>query len=190
MERRLAVKHLTWLAGTAALLPGCLSRTPADEPAAYPLQHVALSAEQQQQLAQVCDTLLPRTNTPGARDLNLHRYVLKMLDDCTPPAEQQAFVAGLGQLDAASRQQVGQPFGGATAPQRLAVLQRLDQEPDRCPAALVSFYRTARQLTIDGYTNSPYFMTKQVLYELVPGRYNGYFPVSKVDLKIPHHGQS
>jgi hypothetical protein len=33
-------------------------------------------------------------------------------------------------------------------------------------------------------------MTKQVVYELIPGRYDGYFPVSKVDLSNPHHGQS
>ena len=190
MNRRSAVRTLTLLAGTAALLPSCLSPTEADQPAAFPLKHVALTAGQEQLLAQVCDALLPRTATPGAHDLGLHLYVLKMLDDCTPPPQQQAFVAGLKQLDAATKQQQGQAFGASSPAQRLAFLQSLDQQPSHYPAALVSFYRTARQLTIDGYTNSKYFMTKQVLYELVPGRYDGHFPVSKVNFAISHHGQS
>jgi hypothetical protein len=33
--------------------------------------------------------------------------------------------------------------------------------------------------TVFGYTTSKYFMTKQIVYELVPGRYNAYFPVKK-----------
>lgn len=190
MNRRTAVRHVTLLAGAAALLPGCHAPSAADEPADFPLKHVPLTVGQVQLLAQVCDTLLPRTSTPGAHDLGLHLYVLKMLDDCTPQPAQQAFVAGLKQLDGASRRQQGQSFGASTPSQRLALLQSIDQQPKSYAADLVSFYRTARQLTIDGYTNSQYFMTKQVLYELVPGRYDGYFPVSEVNLAVPHHGQS
>ena len=154
MNRRIAVKHLALLAGAAAVLPGCLSQ-PEREPAAR-----ALSAAQRQLVAEVCETLLPRTATPGAHDLGLPQYVLKMLNDCTAVKEQQVFVAGLGQLDAAAQRQQGCSFGASTPPQRLALLQRLDQQPA-------------------GFSN-----------ELVPSRYNGYYPVSKVDLAIPHHGQS
>lgn len=190
MNRRLAVRHLTIVAGAAALLPGCLSQSHDEQAASYPFKHLALSAGQEKLLAEVCETLLPRTNTPGANDLSLHLYVLKMLDDCTPPKEQQTFVAGLGQLDAAATKQLGQSFGASTAAQRTALLQRIDEQPAQFSDELQAFYRAARQLTIDGYTGSKYFMTKQVVYELVPGRYDGYFPVSKVNLAVPHHGQS
>ncbi|MGI4835187.1 MAG: gluconate 2-dehydrogenase subunit 3 family protein [Janthinobacterium lividum] len=190
INRRLALRQLTVLAGAATLLPSCLSPSSDEQKVAYVLKHVTLTGGQQQQLALVCDALLPRTTTPGAHDLGLHLYVLKMLDDCTPAPEQQAFAAGLGQLDDASRQQHGQAFGASSPAQRQAFLQNLDEQPGRHSAELASFYRTARQLTIDGYTNSKYFMTKQVLYELVPGRYDGYFPVSEVNLAVPHHGQS
>jgi hypothetical protein len=190
MNRRLAVKHLTIVAGAAVLLPGCLSQGHDEQQASYAFRHMALSARQEKLLVEVCETLIPRTNTPGAKDLSLHLYVLKMLDDCTPPKDQQTFVAGLGQLDAAATKQLGQSFEVSTAAQRTALLQRIDQQPTQFADELVSFYRAARQLTIDGYTGSKYFMTKQVVYELVPGRYDGYFPISKVDLAVPHHGQS
>lgn len=188
INRRLAVRHLTILAGAAALLPGCLSHSQ-DEQAAYPLRHVALSASQQKLLAEVCETLIPKTTTPGAKDLNLSLYVLKMLDDCTPTNEQQAFVAGLGQFATVATKQLGQPFEASSVAQQLAFLQRISQQPKDFADEVVAFCRMARQLAIDGYTGSKYFMTKQVVYELIPGRYDGYFPVSKVDLSKSHHGQ-
>ena len=45
---------------------------------------------------------------------------------------------------------------------------------------MTAFYHTVKGLTVFGYTNSKYFMTQQVVYELVPGRYNAYYPVSKL----------
>ena len=190
MNRRLAVKNLTWLAGTAALLPGCLSQTEREQPASMPLKHVALNARDETLLTEVCETLLPRTDTPGAKDLHIPRYVLKMLDDCTPPQDQQTFVAGLRQLDGVAKKQLGQAFGASTAAQRTGLLQRLDQQPTGFPDEVVAFYRAARQLTIDGYKGSQFFMTKEVVYELVPSRYNGYFPVSQLNLAVLRHGQS
>jgi hypothetical protein len=189
MNRRIALKYVALLAGAATVLPSCLSQT--EEQAQATLRPVAaLTASQRQLVADVCETLLPRTDTPGAQDLGLHLYVLKMLIDCTPVKEQQVFVAGLGQLDAAAQRQQGHSFGASTVPQRTALLQRIDQQPTDSSDELVGFYRIVRQLTIDGYTNSKYFMTKEVVYELVPSRYSGYYPVSKVDLAIPRHGQS
>jgi hypothetical protein len=190
MNRRLAVRHLTLVAGAAVLLPGCLAPGSDEQPASYPLKHLALSASHEKLLADVCETLLPRTATPGAQDLGLHLYVLKMLDDCTAPKDQKAFVAGLGQLDAAATRQLGQAFGASPAAQRAALLQRIEQAPAQFSPELGAFYRVARQLTVDGYLSSKYFRTKEVVYELVPGRYDGFFPVSKVNLAVPHHGQS
>jgi hypothetical protein len=189
MNRRIAIKNVVLLAGAAVVLPSCLSQTKNPEQAAA-LQPASLTASQRQLVADVCETLIPRTDTPGAKDLGLHLYVLKMLTDCTPAKEQQVFVAGLGQLDAAAQRQQGHSFTASTPPQRAALLQGLDQQPVDSSDPLVSFYRIVRQLTIDGYTNSKYFMTKEVVYELVPSRYNGFYPVSKVDLANPRHGQS
>ena len=146
MNRRLAVRHLTILAGTAALLPGCLSQTEREQPASVPLKHLALTARDETLLAEVCETLLPRS--------------------------------------------LPQPFEASTAAQRTGLLQRLDQQPKGFPNAVGAFYRAARQLTIDGYVGSQFFMTKEVVYELVPSRYHGYFPVSQVNLAVPGHGQS
>jgi hypothetical protein len=43
---------------------------------------------------------------------------------------------------------------------------------------------------VSGYTGSKYFLTQQIVYELVPSRYNGYFPIKDVNLSKSRHGQS
>ncbi|AWM32589.1 gluconate 2-dehydrogenase subunit 3 family protein [Hymenobacter nivis] len=188
MNRRTALKTFALVAGAAALLPAC-SHPPAELPASVPLRHLAVNARQEKTLAEVCETILPKTDTPGAKDLSVHLYVLKMLDDCSSPDEQRAFQAGLGQLDEAAQQRHAQPFLGCSPAQRLALLQGVEQGKG-FPSDLVSFYKTAKRLTVSGYTGSKYFLTQQIVYELVPSRYNGYFPIKDVNLSKSHHGQS
>jgi hypothetical protein len=48
---------------------------------------------------------------------------------------------------------------------------------DKYSKELHAFYGTVKGLTVFGYTESKYFMTKEIVYELVPGRYNAMYPV-------------
>jgi len=189
MNRRTAVKNLAFIAGAAALLPACGPETTKEPKASIALKHLAVSARQEQLLAEVCETIVPRTNTPGAKDLGVHLYVLKMLDDCCEKPEQQAFMSGLTRLEAATKRQYGQSFSASSGPQKLQMLQRLEQHKENT-ADLTGFYRTAKRLAVAGYTNSQYFLTNQIVYELVPSRYNGYFPLNNVNLSKKHNGQS
>ncbi|HEY0177238.1 MAG TPA: hypothetical protein VGC08_12725, partial [Pedobacter sp.] len=56
------------------------------------------------------------------------------------------------------------------------ILTTLGKEKEVSPE-LFRFYQIMKDRTIDGYLNSKYVMTSLIIYELVPGRYNGYFPV-------------
>lgn len=187
MNRRTAFKSLAVLARAVTLLPSCLHHTPQEaDHASIPLKHLRVSGRQEQLLAEVCETILPKTDTPGAKDLGLHLHVLKMLDDCTFNKHQRVFFTGLKQLEQMAQLRHKLPFAACTTPQRLALLQG----PKRGPAELAVFCRMARQLTADAYTSSKYFMTTQVVYELVPSRYNGHFPTKDVVLNKPRNGQS
>ncbi len=189
MNRRTAVKNLAFMAGAAALLPACSPERKAEPKASIPLKHLEVSASQEKLLAEVCETIVPKTDTPGAKELGVHLYVLKMLDDCCAKKEQQAFLAGMAQLEAAAKQQYARPFAVCSAQQKLKMLQTIEQQKADS-GGLASFYHTAKRLTVAGYTTSKYFLTTQIVYELVPGRYNGYFPIKNI--KSPNHrnGQS
>ena len=122
-------------------------------------------------------TLIPTTDTPGARETGASLFVLKMLDDCSSKADQDTFLKGLQQLDDASRKIAGTTFAEATGAQREAILTAIGEK--KVPGdALSFFYSTARKLTILSYSSSPWFLTKVQVYELVPGRWHGCVPAT------------
>ena len=202
MNRRTVIKNLALVVGGAALLPSCIKKS---NNVVVQLKNLAIDADQQAMIADICETIIPKTNTPGAKDLNLPAFVLKMVDDCYKKKDQQAFMTGLVQFDEMVKNKYNKVFGDLTAPDREAVLNALDKsgkpadnqqksikpvsesqkssdvpkkKPDVPPLNL--FYGAIKQQTIFGYTNSQYFMTKQVVYELIPGRYNAHFPVKNL----------
>jgi hypothetical protein len=202
MNRRTVIKNLALAIGGAVLLPSCLHP---DGSSYIQLKHVNITADQQKLIADIAETIIPKTTTPGAKDLNLPAFVLKMLDDCYTKKDQQAFLIGLGQFNDMISKKYNASFSDLNAKERESVLTILEKstkptkdpqksikpvrdaeksidtpkkKPDVPPLNL--FYGAIKQQTIFGYTNSQYFMTKQVVYELVPGRYNAHFPVKNL----------
>lgn len=162
MNRRLAIKQVLIFAGGMALLPSCLRE---EGKVSIQLQHLDISATQEKLLAEIAELILPKTNTPGAKDLKLHLFVLKMLDDCYEKQEQESFMKGLDAFEG---------LAGAELQQKL--IEANAGKPGLAKE-IADFYTIMKSRTIGGYLNSKYVMSNLVIWELVPGRYNGYFPV-------------
>jgi hypothetical protein len=197
MDRRTVLKNLALVIGGAVLLPSCMH----DDGTSYvQLKHIQLDAGQQGLIADMCETIIPKTNTPGARDLNLPAFVLKMIDDCYGKKDQQAFLTGLGKFSEMVKAKYNSSFGDLAAKDREAVLTGIENSnkpkagaakaPVRRPGPqkkldadpLTAFYWGVKQQTIFAYTTSQYFMTKLIFYDMIPGRYNVHYPVSKLKL--------
>lgn len=170
MERRTAIKQLLIVAGGLVLVPSCMG---GPEKPSIDLANLDLSAADENLLAAIAEAIIPETDTPGAKTLNLHLFVMKMLDDCHSEADQQVFVDGLKAWDGMAKQALGVPFGEASETQQLEFVDAVNQDSDH---ALAGFFGIAKRRTIQGYLNSKYVMTSELVYELVPGRYNGYAP--------------
>ncbi len=202
MNRRAVIKNLALIVGGTVLLPSCLNQKGG---AAIKLKNLALDADQQQMIADICETIIPKTTTPGAKDLNLPAFVLKMLDDCYKKKDQQTFIVGLGQFTDLVEKKYNTSFSELSVKDRESLLMELnkhskpvaDNQKGIKPVSEAGksldapekkqeipppsyFYSAIRQQTVFGYTNSQYFMTKQVIYELVPGRYNAHFPIKNI----------
>ena len=192
IDRRTALTNLALIIGGTALLPAC------DKPAgkaSIALNKLKIDADQEAFLAEVAETIIPKTDTPGAKDLKLHLFVMKMADDCLSPDDQALFMSGMDKLAKQAKDKFGKPFGQTTPQQREALLADIDnkkiqQKKDSQAKGksgnalptddLLAFYNIVKGETVFGYTYSKYFMTKQIVYELVPGRWNPKFPVSKL----------
>jgi hypothetical protein len=195
MNRRTVIKNLALVIGGAALLPSCLRNS--GGPSVH-LKHLTINADQEKLIGDVCETIIPKTSTPGAKDLNLHLFVLKMLDDCYKKKDQQAFMAGLTAFTDLVKKKYDQSFGDLSVKDKEAVLTEIEKsaktqghnnqpqgrnvkpQKELDPLPINAFYWAVKQQTILGYTTSQFFMTKEIVYELIPGRYNAHFPVKNL----------
>jgi hypothetical protein len=194
MNRRTVIKNLALAIGGAVLLPSCLR---SDGTSYYQLKHIQLDGDHQKLIAEMCETIIPKTDVPGAMDLNLHVFVLKMLDDCYKKKDQLAIKQGMDEFSAMVQKKYNQAFSDLAVKDREAVLTGIESSHKpkagaKTPARsfrpqrnlevppLEAFYSAIKQQTIFAYTTSQFFMTKEIVYELVPGRYNAHFPVKNL----------
>ena len=103
MQRRTALKNLLLFAGGTVLLPSCLHE---DKKATIPLNHLKVSADQEALLAEIAETIIPKTDTPGAKELGIHQFVLTMVDDCMKKDDQVNFMNGLDEVDALAKKRI------------------------------------------------------------------------------------
>ena len=150
MNRRTAVKQLFIIAGGLVLWPSCQGKP---HGASIALNHLDITDQQEVFLGHLVEGIIPETDSPGARALNLHLFVLKMVDDCHSPEDQQLFVATLSKMQ--------QTYSET----QIASLLEQEQQSD--------FLKLVKRRVIQGYLNSEYIMKNKLKYELIPGRYLG-----------------
>jgi len=177
VNRRTALRQFLVISAGAALLPSCLQD---QSKSTILLKNFQIGNHEEKLLAELADTIIPATSTPGAKDVSAHLFALKMLDDCYSAEDRKKFLKGLQQLEEAAKTASGQSFLKCTPAQREALIGEIE---NRAAASELDFcYSVMKRLTILAYSSSQFFLTKVHVYELVPGRYHGCVPI-KNDLK-------
>ena len=170
MERRIAIKSIALSLGSLATLPAWAS--------GWHIESISTTRLMPNEalLAELVETIIPKTQTSGAKELGVHQFIQKVVTDCFDKKAQSNFAQVLSQIDPLSIKAFGKPFAEGDAAQRLSILENLSKSEDKSQQ---EFYRTLRGLTIQGYTSSEYYMTKFTDYEMAPARYLGCVPVKK-----------
>ena len=170
MQRRSALKNVAVALGGLVSLPAWASGWTAESLGPV----TTLPLDQESLLAEVVETFIPATDTPGAKAVNVHKYAMRMIRDCYGEPAQQTLEQGLTLTDATAQQLYGNAFANGDATQRIAVLTALSTSPDPVGKAFVDMMK---QLTIRGYTSSEYYLVNVKKYVMAPGFYHGCVPV-------------
>ena len=141
-----------------------------------------LSGSQIDLLANLVETIIPATDTPGAKALNVHQFVQKMVADCYDKTAQGNLQKGLDSLDGLAQTAYSKPFTEGDAAQRTALVTQLSKSTD---SAQKDFYSLVKNLTIRGYMTSEYVMTNLTHYQFIPGHYYGCVPVQAKAVSQP-----
>ncbi|RYU96336.1 gluconate 2-dehydrogenase subunit 3 family protein [Emticicia agri] len=171
MQRRAAIKTFAMSIGSTLVLPSWANAWSKET---LHQSDTLLSTSQEALLAEIVETIIPKTDTPGAKELNIDKFVTLMVADCYDAKAQDTFAKGLIAADDIAKKEYNKAFVEAEPAQKLAILNKMDKSGTDTEKG---FIRLVKNLTIQGYLNSEYVMTNLRVFEFIPGRYHGCVPV-------------
>ena len=191
MDRR---EFLESIAGISALLPG-LSLLPLQERAFAAEVHAraraqtglrTLDAAQDAAVGCVAEILLPQTDSVGAAQVGVNRFIDLLLSESMLERDRARFLEGLAAIDARSRSSYGVALAAARREDQEALIRALDEQlPERPPtkseqaainAQPVSAergYELLKRLVVFAYFTSEPVAKGLINAPIIPGRYDG-----------------
>lgn len=187
MNRRELIQHVAYLMGGAVSAPailGVLSGCTARANANWTPQ--VLTGPQADLVAEVAEIIIPRTDTPGAKDVGVPAFIDAMLKDAYTAADRSRYIAGLSELDAAAQLEHQGRFINLEPEQQRSLVQRVHDEAvthERTlttPAQLARpFILMTKELTLLGFFTSQVGATQVLQYDPVPGAFRGCVPLAE-----------
>ena len=204
MNRRELLKMIAAATGSVMiggefLLSGCKGNSDS-APVAFTAENIAF-------LDEVAETILPQTNTAGAKAAGVGRFMTVMVNDCYPKDDQEIFHKGLNTLDDHCKKMHNVEFMKATPEQRKQLLVAVDKETkeyvkkkaendnlqrqkekqgqerntDDFKAQTMPnhYFQQLKQLAIFGYFTSEKGRTEGLRYTPVPGKFQGVIDYKK-----------
>ncbi|GAB3034557.1 gluconate 2-dehydrogenase subunit 3 family protein [Spirosoma pulveris] len=199
MNRRDALMRVAALAGATMSLPAMADTLEASAARrALTGKPLFFTADQDATVAELADTIIPTTKTPGAKAAKVNEVIDIILKDCYKADDQQRFVEGLTHTNKLSQDAYGKAFVQLDPTQRIAIVTKLQTEAKDQLAQMNSnkaaakvensqadlqmpdakkrytpFFTMLKDLTLTGYFTSEIGCTQALEYVAVPGRYDG-----------------
>ena len=196
MNRRDALMRVATLMGATLTLPA-LSDTLAASAAAREASGKPLlfTAEQDAQVAEMAEVIIPTTSTPGAKAAKVNEIIDVLLKDCYKQADQKRFLDGLAHTNELSQAAYSKSFVQLQPEQRIEIMKKLEAEAKaqreaarkavaggnnqvdvQLPKEKINatpFFVMLKDMTLLGYFTSEVGATQALEYVPVPGRYDG-----------------
>ncbi len=111
----------------------------------------------------LAELIIPKTDTAGATDAEVSRFVDTVLEDA-PDAERDRFLDGLAWLDSRASELFGADFISSAPAQQAALLTILSSPENQSTSDRmgVEFFMAMKQLTVTGYYTSEIGMLEEL----------------------------
>jgi len=145
-----------------------------DQPAPEP--HNDFTADEVAKLDEIAETIIPRTDTPGAKDAGCGLFMAQFVTDCYSPEEQATFRAGLADIDTRTHGRFMQMKPGERTELFRTLHAELKAAASEGTAPKPHYFTMLKQLTLFAFFTSEVGATKVLRYVPIPGRYDGDVP--------------
>lgn len=178
LPRRVAIKQMATLFGLSlsAQALDVLAKPTVNSPQAAKL----LNEAELQMTGEIAELIIPTTDTPGARAVDVHGFIDRYLVDCTSKADQRKFTNGLKKINATADNNFHKHFLLCDEKQRISLLHGIEKRESGFNAADKQFFTFFKSLTLLGYYTSEVGATKELAYLAIPGGYKGSFPFANI----------
>lgn len=178
MNRRDAIKRTSLMLGVAVTSPVIISLLEGCSPKKtlnwFPK---FLSKDQALLVSEMSETILPKTNTPGAKEIGVDAFIDKMVKDIYSKDEQQTFLEGLTRVDQLSEELASDKFIDLSMEDKTKILSQLDAEGQKFDAYKTDegqpFFSQLKELTLLGYFTSEEIIKNHLEYVPIPTRFDG-----------------
>ncbi|MDA0193484.1 MAG: gluconate 2-dehydrogenase subunit 3 family protein [Bacteroidetes bacterium] len=187
MDRREAIRRTSLALGgmisaptLAVIMKGC---TPSRS---LEWQPTLFSPGQAMMIEDVCERIIPTTETPGAKAVGVPQFIESMVKMVYKADARDIFMAGLNDLEQSSQEKFKKSFTKLTEEQQYELLNPLntkateeavENENNSIANGKPSFFRMAKELTITGYCTSEIGATQELQFLDIPGNYDGCVPL-------------
>ena len=199
MERREAVKNMALYLGLAlsvptfsALFGSC--KTEGDK------KDLSFSQDEQSLIDEIANTIIPDTDTPGAKAAGVGSFIIMMLNDCYEKEDQKRFTRGLKGVNKLANREFSKKFHELSVEQKTELLITLAEDTQKfkeeerkrkqtaenidargSDAVLAHtgeednaehyFFSIIHELTLLGYFTSEIGATKALSYVPIPAKF-------------------
>lgn len=187
MDRRKALRNTALLVGAtlssgtlASMLQSCQSQNRLDWTPLF------FTEEQAQVVSEITEMILPRTETPGAKDLKVDIFVDLMFKETLSPSDQEHVLKGYEKFAATCEELYSTSFLKMNNDQRAEVLKKVGEGTNTFVPTVwgsklekqptLDFYRRVKQFTLTGYFTSEEIGKNILRFDPIPGNYNGCLP--------------
>lgn len=178
ISRRDAIRRAALFLGIAvspAWMEGLLAAQATAKGSGAKPQH--LSAEQFEIAGAVAERILPRTETPGAKDVGVPAFIDLIVGGYFTETERKTLLDGFADLQARSRRAHRSGFAQLAPAAQDGLLREIAAESQ---AKEKTFFHLIKDLTLIGYFTSEEIGKNVTHWEPIPGRFEACIPLSEV----------
>lgn len=184
IDRREALRKTALLMGaavSASAMAGLLNGCKAKPDLNY--KPVFFNEDQASLISELSGVILPKTDTPGAKEVGVPNFIDTMLKENYKKEDQDRFLTGLATFDEDAKKAHGDSFIYLKPEDQLAFVKKYNEDAVKASRenqqASKPFFLMAKELTMLGYFNSEVGATQVLQYEAVPGTYKGCVPLKE-----------
>jgi gluconate 2-dehydrogenase gamma chain len=148
-----------------------------------------LDPHQNATVVTISELIIPATDTPGAKEAKVNEFIDLLLSEWFEPAETQAFLAGLADVDKCGKEKFSKAFVDCTPAQQAELMKQFDAEAmefaakqkhaveTHSPVPPTNFYYQIKKLTLAGYYTSQIGFSQELGKTIIPPSHAGCAPI-------------